>query len=71
MRDRATISDRPALASQAERVRRISLYDVSMVVFVFNVQMVIERNSDIRRSSRQSRMDKKCRRLINIPRIPR
>ncbi len=59
VRDKATMRDRPALASQADRVNNISFCGRINLVLVLSDQIAMARNRDIKRSSRHNKMDKK------------
>ena len=71
MRERATIRDKPSLASHADIVRRSRFRVVFWKTREFIFQAAIPRKREIRRSSKQSSIDRKCSRFIRIPIKPR
>jgi hypothetical protein len=59
VRERATIKERPALASQAERVRSISLLERSIFLESLRESMTNPIKRDIKRSSRHRRAERR------------
>lgn len=71
VRESATISERPALASQADSVRRTRFFDSRKWDLAFRDHRINPRNNDISSSSRHRRMDRKWSRFTRIPSMPR
>ncbi len=71
VRERATIKDNPALASHADKVKSIRLFDKSIFFDSLRAIRTNPINKDIKRSSKHKSIDKKCSRLRSMPKIPR
>jgi len=61
----------PALASQAERDSKISLFGKRKADSVLKEQTMSPRKMETKRSSRQSKIERKCSRFMRIPKSPK